>query len=73
MARVTARPNPFTGAVVMAEVVVDDSFGRDQSAIERDLYAACRGSLARHKVPAAIRFVAALSVAPSGKLSRTDA
>jgi hypothetical protein len=29
--------------------------------------------LARHKVPAAIRFVAALSVAPSGKLSRTDA
>ncbi len=73
MARVTARPNPFTGAVVMAEVVVDDTSGRDRAAIERELYAACRDSLARHKVPAAIRFVAALSVAPSGKLSRTDA
>ena len=42
MARVMARPNPFTGAVVMAEVVVDDSSGRDEAAIERELYAACR-------------------------------
>jgi hypothetical protein len=35
--------------------------------------AACKASLAPHKVPAVIRFVAQLDVTPAGKLARADA
>ena len=37
------------------------------------LIALCRADLAKHKVPAAIRFVSALAVAASGKLARQPA
>lgn len=73
MALVKARPNPFTGAVVVADVVMREESGPDREQLERELLEACRRALARHKVPAAIRFVASLTVAPSGKLSRQDA
>jgi acyl-CoA synthetase (AMP-forming)/AMP-acid ligase II len=33
----------------------------------------CRASLASHKVPAVIRFVASLDVTAAGKLARHDA
>jgi acyl-CoA synthetase (AMP-forming)/AMP-acid ligase II len=73
MARVIARPNPFTGAVVAAEIVLRNEPGLDKAHIERELLETCRRALPRHKVPAAIRFVASLAVSASGKLSRQDA
>jgi acyl-coenzyme A synthetase/AMP-(fatty) acid ligase len=38
--------------------------------LEREIMALCRHDLERHKVPAAIRFVAALETSSSGKLLR---
>jgi len=70
-ARVRARPNPITGAVVTADVVVDaggDGMGDD--ALCRAIKANCRALLAPHKVPALLRIVSALDVLPSGKLAR---
>ena len=72
MSLVKPRRNPITGAVVVADVVSD---GRDAGAgaLEYDILGFCRQQLPRHKVPVAIRFVAALAVGPAGKLSRHDA
>jgi len=73
-ARVRARPNPITGAVVAADVVVDagrDSMGDD--ALCRAIKANCRALLAPHKVPALLRIVPTLDVLPSGKLARRGA
>jgi acyl-coenzyme A synthetase/AMP-(fatty) acid ligase len=38
--------------------------------VKREILAACREALANYKVPAAIRFVAALDVAATGKSVR---
>jgi acyl-coenzyme A synthetase/AMP-(fatty) acid ligase len=69
MSLVKARKNPFTGAVVVAEVVARDE---PSEALQGDILAACRARLAPHKVPAAIRFVAALDVGGSGKIARVS-
>ena len=69
MSRVTARKNPITGAIVIAEVV-PASRHAPLDALQGQILAACRGTLARHKVPATIRFVPAIEVAASGKLLR---
>lgn len=69
-ARVRARPNPITGAVVAADVVVD---GMADDALCRAIKEACRARLASHKVPALLRIVPALDVLPSGKLARLNA
>jgi acyl-coenzyme A synthetase/AMP-(fatty) acid ligase len=70
MSLVKARKNPFTGAVVVADVVVRDE---PSEALQGDILAACRARLAPHKVPAAIRFVPALDVGGSGKIARVGA
>jgi acyl-coenzyme A synthetase/AMP-(fatty) acid ligase len=70
MSVVKARKNPFTGAVVVADVVVRDE---PSEALQGDILAACRARLAPHKVPAAIRFVPALDVGGSGKIARVGA
>jgi acyl-CoA synthetase (AMP-forming)/AMP-acid ligase II len=41
--------------------------------IPRRFPADCKASLAPHKVPAVIKFVAALDITAAGKLSRQDA
>jgi acyl-CoA synthetase (AMP-forming)/AMP-acid ligase II len=41
-----------------------------QLALKDDILQLCREALPRHKVPAAISFVAALNVAATGKLLR---
>ncbi len=69
-ARVGVRPSPITGALVVAEVVVDGPAGGD---LRHAILAACRGQLAPHKVPAMLRIVPALDVLPSGKLARRNA
>jgi len=72
MSRVMARKNPITGAIVVADVVVTAEHAA-LDAVKGQILAACRGTLARYKVPASIRFVPAIEVAASGKLARTDA
>ncbi|HVV92464.1 MAG TPA: class I adenylate-forming enzyme family protein [Hyphomicrobiales bacterium] len=70
MSLVRARPSPITGAIVVADVVLADGAGTDEAALKRDIVAFCRGALPPHKVPAQIRFVPALAMAPTGKIAR---
>jgi acyl-coenzyme A synthetase/AMP-(fatty) acid ligase len=72
MSRVMARKNPITGAIVVADVVVTAETAA-LDAVKGQILAACRGTLARYKVPATIRFVPAIEVAASGKLARANA
>jgi acyl-coenzyme A synthetase/AMP-(fatty) acid ligase len=78
MSLVRARRNPITGAVVTAEVVVNDPSGLrgtppNVEILTRELTERCRRSLEPHKVPAMIRIVPTLEVSPSGKLVRPSA
>jgi len=74
---VRPRRNPITGAIVVADVVLKDATSRRAeeadarlAELEREIVTLCRLCLAPYKVPAAIRFVAGLDVAPTGKLTR---
>jgi acyl-CoA synthetase (AMP-forming)/AMP-acid ligase II len=76
MSLVKARKNPLTGAVVAADVVVNGEPGHfgeagGAEALRSAILEACHRALAPHKVPAVIRFVDSVAVAPSGKLVRT--
>lgn len=77
MSLVTGRKNPITGTIVSAEVVLaSDDDTVDPVAVENtkaEILAACRTSLAAHKVPASIRFTSSLAVTASGKLGRRNA
>jgi acyl-CoA synthetase (AMP-forming)/AMP-acid ligase II len=74
MSLVKARRNPITGAVVAADIVLkaDEAanLSIDTEPIKAEILEACRGALAPHKVPAAIRFVASLDIGATGKLAR---
>jgi acyl-coenzyme A synthetase/AMP-(fatty) acid ligase len=69
--RVSGRKNPFTGAVVVADVVLTDS-ANDNASFKEAIMEACRRTLPAHKVPAMLRFVAALELTAGGKLSRSQ-
>jgi acyl-coenzyme A synthetase/AMP-(fatty) acid ligase len=69
MSVVRARKSPITGAIVVADVVVTAE-GAATDALRGEILDACRGELARYKVPASIRFVSAIEVAASGKMVR---
>lgn len=79
MSLVGARPNPITGAIVVAEVVPRPSRLEvvDNAAaavlLRREIMALCGQSLARHQAPAMLRFVRALKVGAAGKLARARA
>ena len=68
-ARVFARPSPITGALVSAEIVLNDPSAATRE-LERELIAAARARLPAHMAPARIRFVADLPMSDAGKLSR---
>jgi acyl-coenzyme A synthetase/AMP-(fatty) acid ligase len=72
---VRAARNPIMGAIVVADVVLRERASETTSPheIEAQILTACRESLSRHKVPARLHFVPALSVAPTGKLARRNA
>ncbi len=75
MSLVRSRRNPITGAVVVADIVLEDSLnsaleGPMAEQIKNDLLSACRRALPGHKVPAMLRFVAALELTAAGKLVR---
>jgi acyl-coenzyme A synthetase/AMP-(fatty) acid ligase len=67
--RVSGRKNPFTGAIVVAEVVLADP-ANDDATFKQAILEACRGALPAFKVPAMLRFVPALELTAGGKLSR---
>jgi acyl-coenzyme A synthetase/AMP-(fatty) acid ligase len=73
MSLVQARRNPITGALVVADVVLREDGAAGPGEVEQEILRLCREGLTRHKVPSAIRFVPALAVATSGKLSRKHA
>jgi acyl-coenzyme A synthetase/AMP-(fatty) acid ligase len=72
MSLVRGRKNPITGAIVAADVVLEDSRGDStpERAVKDEIMAACRRGLSPHKVPTSIRFVPSLEVSASGKLVR---
>jgi acyl-coenzyme A synthetase/AMP-(fatty) acid ligase len=75
MSRAKSRKSPITGAICVADVVLDgvgSGSGRDAD-IRVEILARCQAELAAHKVPAVIRFVPSLDVTPAGKLARSDA
>ncbi|HEX4152638.1 MAG TPA: long-chain fatty acid--CoA ligase [Steroidobacteraceae bacterium] len=76
MSRVSPKRNPITGAIVVAEVVLEDSaspgLGAPQAEqIKQELLEACRRTLPAHKVPARLSFVPALPLSAAGKLVRS--
>ena len=76
MSLVRGRSNPITGALVVADVVARSNRGGTTTFAEplrREILQACRLALPPHKVPAVLRLVSSLDVAPSGKLSRLRA
>jgi acyl-coenzyme A synthetase/AMP-(fatty) acid ligase len=73
MSRVSGRANPITGAIAVAEVVVNSSdaaHGTSFAAIRAEILDICRNRLAAHEVPVTLREVPALEIAASGKLVR---
>jgi len=76
MSRVRARPNPITGAIVVADIVIHAPAGIDADslqALKDEISDACRRSLPAYKVPAILREVPSLDVTASGKLARPHA
>jgi acyl-coenzyme A synthetase/AMP-(fatty) acid ligase len=78
MSLVWPRRNPITGSLVAADVVLKgeldpDGTSRQIADCKREILQICRESLAAHKIPATIRCVPALEVAPAGKLIRQHA
>ncbi|WP_158815605.1 AMP-binding protein [Methylocapsa sp. S129] len=66
---VKARRNPITGALVAADVVLNEGV-IEAPGLKDEIIAACARQLAPYKVPALVRFVPTLAVTPSGKLAR---
>jgi acyl-coenzyme A synthetase/AMP-(fatty) acid ligase len=68
------RRNAITGSVVVADIVLrehlDANDGAYTEGLRREIVEMCIGQLARHKVPAAVRFVPSLAFSASGKLER---
>src|SRR5947207_2652139 len=76
MSLVRTRKNPITGALVVADVVLNaaaDAANGRALELEQEIMQRCREILPRHKVPAAISFVPGLIVNATGKLVRRDA
>jgi len=74
MSLVKARKSPFTGSIIVAEVVTkasDDA--TDQETLCSEILRTCRETLPQHKVPAVIRIVRTIKIAKSGKLVRANA
>jgi acyl-CoA synthetase (AMP-forming)/AMP-acid ligase II len=73
MSMVQSRRNPITGALVAADVVLTDVAAGRIADFRNEILELCRQNLAAHKIPATIRSVISLEVAPAGKLVRSHA
>ena len=67
--RVFARSNPIMGAIVVAEIVLNDPAAKHAN-LEREIMTAARQRLPPHMTPVQIRFVAELPTTAAGKLRR---
>ena len=68
LSRVSGRRSPITGAIVIAEVVLDD--GEDRDKVQGEILRDCRASLKPFQVPAMVRVVPKLELSAGGKLVR---
>jgi acyl-CoA synthetase (AMP-forming)/AMP-acid ligase II len=73
MARVRGRPNPITGAIVVADIVLRSDCRMSFHVIRDQILDSCRRSLPRHKVPAMLHEQRMLDIAESGKMVRRHA
>jgi acyl-CoA synthetase (AMP-forming)/AMP-acid ligase II len=78
MSLVRAKRSPIMGALVVAEVVLEDAVsggldGSSPDTIRNELLESCRRALPTHKVPARLTFVPALELTAAGKLVRPRA
>jgi acyl-coenzyme A synthetase/AMP-(fatty) acid ligase len=76
MSRVKERRNPIIGAVVTADVVLEDpaqGTGDAARATREAILEHCRAKLPQFKVPASVKFVDDLPVTAGGKLERRNA
>lgn len=67
-ARVSSRPNPFSGAILIAEVVVADTSTPD---LAKDIRSWVRAQAPSHYVPAKVVVVEELTTTATGKTART--
>jgi acyl-coenzyme A synthetase/AMP-(fatty) acid ligase len=72
MSRVAGRKSPITGAIVIAEVVLNEA-ANDNRTAKDEILSLCRAHLPSFKVPALLRFVPALELTAGGKLARPHA
>jgi acyl-coenzyme A synthetase/AMP-(fatty) acid ligase len=73
---VRTRKNPITGALVVADVVLNiepEPANNNVRELQQDILLLCRKTLPSHKVPAVINFVPSLAVAETGKMLRQHA
>ncbi len=72
MSMVRSRTNPLTGALVSADVVLNEgpSASTPVADFRSEILKICRQNLPPHKIPVTIHCVAALPVAAAGKLVR---
>jgi acyl-CoA synthetase (AMP-forming)/AMP-acid ligase II len=77
MSRVSAKRSPIMGALVVADVVLEDPAVAlrpgEAEKVRDELMEACRRALPTHKVPARLSFVPALELTAAGKLVRPGA
>jgi acyl-CoA synthetase (AMP-forming)/AMP-acid ligase II len=70
MSLVRSRRNPFTGAIAVAEVVLNNRRPADLAAVKTEILEICRRQLAPFKVPASLKFAESLAMTAGGKLER---
>jgi acyl-coenzyme A synthetase/AMP-(fatty) acid ligase len=73
MSRVKARKSPITGAIVVADIVLENNAAPSFAQTRDEILATCRARLAAHKIPVTVREVAHLEINAAGKLLRADA
>jgi acyl-coenzyme A synthetase/AMP-(fatty) acid ligase len=70
MSLVKGRRNPFTGAIAIAEVVLNQPQPAAEATLKAEILDICRRELAPFKVPASLKFAPALAMTAGGKLER---
>jgi acyl-coenzyme A synthetase/AMP-(fatty) acid ligase len=76
MSVVSAKKNPFTGSILVADVVLSNYMSTtetERTELAAKLMASLRSKLEPYKVPARIRFVSELHLSAAGKLDRRSA
>ncbi len=74
MSRVRGRKSPITGAIVVADIVLEKLDGGSSfPQISEEVLTSCRKLLPAHKVPTCLRQVPSLEINAAGKLLRSNA